>query len=200
MLQTIYMECPRGHHYKTGRFSPGLSLRIKSRCPVCRDYQVTYGVVTPFVSQFVPLRHPHHLTTVTSDLVRRQLVTLSDRPDVVRLLDRIPRETTFLSVREVLSSMEGWMRHKGRPGGALPEQHQIVEILGGTNDPQASIAFLRELRTGKRRQRRADAAAAFLDHPLEWLRVRAAALRSAALELAAWFRSEIQHVRSRMDR
>ena len=144
MMQTVYIVCPRGHRYRAGRFTAGLYVRINGPCPVCRDVQVTTGMVTPFENQMVTIGRPHRLTAVTSDAVRRQLAPLSDRPEIKQLLQRIPRESVHLSVREVVSSMEAWLRHKGSPGGAVSERNQRVEILGETNDPRKSILYLRE--------------------------------------------------------
>ena len=197
MLQTIYTACPRGHNYRTGRFTPGLLLRIKGRCPVCRDYQITSGLVTPFVNEVVPVHHLHHLTTVTSDLVRRQLVTLSHRSDVSRLLDGIPREPTFLNVRDVLSATEAWMQHRGRPGGAIPERHHTVEIFNGTNDPRASITYLREQRTTTRERPALKGSSALAERSLDWMLLRAVRIRNAIDVFISSFRREIAHLQAR---
>ena len=200
MLQTIYSACPRGHHYRSGRFTPGLLLRLKGRCPVCRDCQITSGLVTPFVNEVVPVLHMHHLTTVTSDLVRRQLVMLSDRPDIVRLLDGIPREPTFLNVRDVLHSMEVWMHHRGRPGGAIPEPHHTVEILSGTNDPLASIAYLREQRRNARKGTAPIGGAALAQRGLDWVLLHAARIQRAMEGLISSVRRAIQRLQGRRDK
>lgn len=197
MLLTIYTACPRGHNYRTGRFTPGLLLRIKGECPVCRDYQITSGLVTPFVNEVVPVQHLHHLTTVTSDLVRRQLVTLSHRTDVSHLLDGIPRDPTFLNVRDVLRSMEVWMQHRGRPGGAIPERHHTVEVLNGTNDPQASIAYLRDQRRTTRDRPVLKGSSALVERLFDWMLLRAVRFRNAMNVFISSIRREIAYLQAR---
>lgn len=148
MLQTVYIACPRGHYYRAGRMTPGLVVRVRGTCPACRDYQITSGVVTPFSPEIMQLRAPHLLTAVPASEVRLALSALIEHTDVARTLRRIPTDPAHLSVHDVLLALEAWMRHRGHAGGILPERNQEVEVLGGTRDPAASIAYLRDHRCG----------------------------------------------------
>ena len=142
MLHTIYTACPRGHYFRAGRMTPGLVLRMRGTCPVCGDLQITTGVVTPFGPELVQLLAPHRLTNIRSDEVRHTLRNLVEHADVVRVLQRIPRDPAHLSVADVLAALETWLHHRGRPGGVLPEANQEIEILAETNNPDASVSYL----------------------------------------------------------
>ena len=127
--------------------TPGLVLRMRGKCPVCGDLQITTGVVTPFGPELVQLLAPHRLTGIRSDEVRHTLRNLVEHADVVRVLQRIPRDPAQLNVADVLAALEAWLHHRGRPGGVLPEANQEVEILAETNNPAASVSYLEAHRT-----------------------------------------------------
>ena len=147
MLHTIYTACPRGHYFRAGRMTPGLVLRMRGACPVCGDLQITTGVVTPFGPELVQLLAPHRLTNIRSDEVRHALRNLVEHADVVRVLQRIPRDPAYLCVADVLAALEAWLHHRGRPGGVLPEANQEIEIIAETNNPAVSVSYLEAHRT-----------------------------------------------------
>lgn len=200
MLNTIYITCPRGHHYRVGRMTPGVVLRMRGRCPVCADFHITTGVVTPFGREILQLRAPNILTDISSGQVRRALRHLSERPDIARLLGRIPQDPAHLSVHDVLFALEGWMRHHGRPGAILPERNHTVEIVAETNDPTASIAYLRNHRTNNRSSRQVDRRKRRVHSPLDRIIASVQSARDQLPLLLESFSRELRRLSLRLTR
>ena len=145
MLQPVFVTCPRGHYYKAGRVSPGLVIRIKSKCTRCGEYHISFGAVAPFAGEIVPTHDAGIVTGITAGMVRRELEKLSDRSDVADLLARIPADDTQLSAGSVLLALSTWIRHMGRKGAAVAERGQLIEIVANTGDPASGAAYIRGL-------------------------------------------------------
>lgn len=145
MLQPIYVTCPRGHLHKAGRASPGLVVRVRGYCPRCRDAHVVVGVVTPFASELADVHRAELPTSISKALVMRGLQAMGNRPGVADQLRKLNGRNGSMTGYDVLEATEVWVRHFGRKGAAIPERDQRIEVVNGTESPQASQTFLKKL-------------------------------------------------------
>lgn len=150
MLQPVYVNCPRGHRLKAARVSPGLLVRISGRCSVCGERTVEHGFVTPFTGDMIPVHRLDRSTSVSADEITRELTKLAEYGDADDFVSRLSSNSNLLDTRQVLMALRLWLKYRGRPGAAVPEDGFAVQVQDRTEDPKHAMQYVeRFIRAGK---------------------------------------------------